>query len=272
VSVKPDLDGVPETALWTLWFRAVAARDDGGILDDPMAIETVEKLDYPFAERFGQLFPAHARIQALRVRTFDRAVREFLATHPEGTVVALGEGLETQFWRVDNGSVRWLTVDLPQSVALRRELFPAHERQRVFAGSALDPAWLDLVDPARGALVTAQGLLMYLQPADVHALIARCAERLPSNGMVFDAVPPWMAGEVRRGTATFQPPPLPWTLRPTDLAELKAIHPAISDVRDVRPPASPGLLGWLLPRLRYLPVLRRARPMVVALTFAPPAP
>jgi hypothetical protein len=34
-------------------------------------------------------------------------VRRFLVEHPEGTVVALGEGLETQFWRVDNGLVRW---------------------------------------------------------------------------------------------------------------------------------------------------------------------
>ena len=267
MSVKPDLDGVPETALWTLWFRAAAARADHPLLDDPMAIEAVDRLDYPFAERFGQLFPAHARVQALRVRTFDREVEDFLRRNPEGTVVALGEGLETQFWRVDNGSVRWLTVDLPQSVALRQQVLPTHERQRVFAGSALEPAWLDLVDPARGVLITAQGLLMYLQPDDVHALIARCAEGFPGQGMVFDAVPPWMGGEVRRGTPNFQPPPLPWTLRANDLGQLKDISPAIASVRDVRPPASPGLLGWLLPRLRYLPVLRRARPMVVALRF-----
>jgi hypothetical protein len=35
-------------------------------------------------------------------------VRRFVAQHPAGTVVALGEGLETQFWRVDN-------VHTPQS-------------------------------------------------------------------------------------------------------------------------------------------------------------
>ena len=73
-----------------------------------MSIEAVDRLDYPFAERFGQLFPAHARVQAVRVRTFDREVEDFLRQSPNGTVVALGEGLETQFWRVDNGSVRWL--------------------------------------------------------------------------------------------------------------------------------------------------------------------
>jgi hypothetical protein len=32
------------------------------------------------------------------------------------------------------------------------------------------------------------------------------------------------------------------------------------------------VLGWLLPRLRHVPVVRRARPMVVALQFILPAP
>lgn len=36
-------------------------------------------------------------------RAFDDAVRDFLAAHPDGTVVTLAEGLETQYWRVDNG-------------------------------------------------------------------------------------------------------------------------------------------------------------------------
>jgi hypothetical protein len=69
-------------------------------------------IDYPFAERFdGHGFLAQG--QALRVQRFDTEVRRFVAANPDGTVVALGEGLETQFWRVDNGRVHWVTVELP---------------------------------------------------------------------------------------------------------------------------------------------------------------
>jgi O-methyltransferase involved in polyketide biosynthesis len=265
--VRPELDGVAETALWTLWFRALAARGPDAALDDPVAVELVERIDYPFADRFGQLFPAHARIQAMRVRTFDAAVRRFLAVHPDGTVVALGEGLETQFWRVDNGTVRWLTVDLPGSVPLRRSLLPHGERQRVFAGSALDPSWMDLVDPERGVLITAQGLLMYLPPEQVHTLLATCAQRFPGAALVFDAVPPWLAGLAGRGTPRYQPPPLRWTLVPAKIGELAATVPGIAAATDVRPPAGPGFLGWLVPRLRYVPLLRRVRPVIVELRF-----
>lgn len=232
-----------------------------------MAVGIVERIDYPFAERFGKGFQLQPQIQALRVLTFDAQVRQFLRKHPKGTVVALGEGLETQFWRVDNGSVNWLTVDLPDSVALRRRLLPMGERQEVFAGSALDPKWTEMVDPAHGVIITAQGLLMYLQPERVREIISLCANAFPGGTMVFDSLPPWMAKAVLRVTGPFRPPPLPWTLRPGQVRGLKEFDPAIEKVIDVRPAQGSGLLGWLAPRMRYLPILRANRPVIVALHF-----
>jgi O-methyltransferase involved in polyketide biosynthesis len=69
------------------------------------------------------------------------------ASHAAGTVVALGERLKTQFWRLDNGQVRWLTVDLPEIVELRQPLLPDGPRQSSHSGSALDLKWLDGLDP-----------------------------------------------------------------------------------------------------------------------------
>ena len=108
-----DLSGVPETLLWTLYHRAVEARRPDAVLDDPKAVELVGRLDYPFEERFGSR-GALGQWQALRVACFDREIRRFLAQNPGGTVVALGEGLETQFWRVDDGTVNWIGVDVPE--------------------------------------------------------------------------------------------------------------------------------------------------------------
>ncbi|WP_020518904.1 class I SAM-dependent methyltransferase [Catelliglobosispora koreensis] len=261
MAVKPDLTGVPETALWTLWFRALAARR--GVLDDPLAASVVAQLDYPFADTFGDNFPFHAQAQAARVRTFDEGVRDFLRDYPKGTVVALGEGLETQFWRVDNGTMRWLTVDLPQSVALRQQLLPEDPRQSAFAGSALDDAWHDSIDKSDGVCITAQGLLMYLRPEEVHALFDRLATAFPGGTMLFDTIPPWMAGSIRRGSLRFTPPPLPWSLEPAELRTLKRY----GSVEDVRPAPAPGLPRKVAIVARYVPVVRNMRPMVVKLTF-----
>ena len=139
--VGVELEGVPETLLWTLYHRAVEARRRDAVLDDPLAIELVERLDYPFAERFGD-GSGLGQWQALRAATFDREVRRFAAAHPGGTVVALGEGLETQFWRVDDGRVGWVAVELPETAELRDRLLPGVRAPphggRLGAGRGLD--------------------------------------------------------------------------------------------------------------------------------------
>ena len=148
-------------------------------MDDPKAIELVERIDHPFQERFGK--GELAAWQGLRVRAFDNEIRRFITAHPDATVVALGEGLETQFWRVDNGRIRWVTVDLPESVALRRQLLPPGERERLIAASALDTAaWSD----TKPGLITAQGPPMYLDRDAIHALF----RAMPPAAVLFDLV------------------------------------------------------------------------------------
>lgn len=51
--VAVELERVPETLLWTLYHRAVEARRPDAVLRDPMAVELVDLIDFPFRERFG---------------------------------------------------------------------------------------------------------------------------------------------------------------------------------------------------------------------------
>jgi leucine carboxyl methyltransferase len=175
--VGVELQGIPETALWTLYMRASEAERPDSVIDDPQAVALLERIDFPFEERFGP--PRVGQWQALRARAFDDEIRRFLGAHPDGTVVALGEGLETGFWRSDNGRVSWLSVELPAMAALRRELLPQAPNLRLIERSALDEAWVGEVDPARGVLLTAQGLLMYFEPEQVHGLIDSTRRRFP---------------------------------------------------------------------------------------------
>jgi O-methyltransferase involved in polyketide biosynthesis len=261
VSVEPipvDLSGVPETLLGNLARRAAAART--GALQDPMAIQVVDRLDYDF----GALARG-ARLHAVRVATFDTAVRRFLSAHPAGTVVALGEGLETQFWRVDNGQVRWLTVDLPETMGLRHRLLPDGTRQSSHLGSALDLSWIDELQPADPILITAQGLLPYFERDQVHGLISGIAQRLPGALLVFDAVPKVMLDVVRRGSGHERDLAVElWTWL-FDRGERAAISylPGVAELRDVVPPLRPdpialgvAAIARLPRRLRYsLPVI-----------------
>ncbi|MGZ4454040.1 MAG: class I SAM-dependent methyltransferase [Nocardioides sp.] len=258
VKIRPEVTGIPETLLWTLYYRAQEAARPDGVLRDPLAVELVERIDYPFLERLGQ-GSGRAQWQGLRARTFDDQVHAFLATHPGATAVALGEGLETQFWRVDDGRVRWIGVDLPEAGELRRRLLPAHERRSQVDASVLDPAWLDTVDASRGVLFTAQGLLMYLERGEVHRLVSRLALRFPGGELVFDGVPRWTSAVTRRQAVSsggsLHAPPMPWAMDAGEAQALRAL-PGVARVRRLHPPGGRGLAHrWVLPAMDRLPGL-----------------
>ncbi|MEV4440145.1 class I SAM-dependent methyltransferase [Streptomyces sp. NPDC049577] len=273
--VRACLRGVPETALYTLYHRAAAARRLPGLLHDPLAAEALERCDYPFRQRFGRPSALVCRYLALRARFFDREVARFLALHPGAVVVALGEGLETQFWRVDDGRLRWLTVDLPEVVALRRAVLPHGERQWTAACSVLDPRWREHAVLGEGpVLLLAQGLFPYLRPADVTTLIGACADRFPGGTLAFDTLPPWFAGLSRHGRRLFGLPPMPFGAAPGRLHRLKARLPDVADLRHVPvsgPPYGPcrawAALEAVMRHGHRVPVVDRALPANVRVEF-----
>ncbi len=237
------LTGVSETALLTLNGRAHQARHPHAILDDPLAIQLADSIDYDF-DRFGR---RKGQEMALRSLAFDKAARAYLSEHPSATVVALAEGLQTSFWRLDaalrGARFRWLTVDFPPIIELRERLLPASDRIVTRAQSALDYSWMDDVDTADGVFITAEGLLMYLQPEEALGLISECAGRFPGGQMIFDLPPVLVkkfAPKGMRSSRHYRVPPMPFSLSPAQLADLAHTVPGIKTVHDLPMPRGRG--------------------------------
>jgi len=261
------LDGVSETALLTLHQRATEAARPDGIIDDPMAITLRDGLDYDYQD-FGRTHQA----TALRALVFDAATRDYLTVHPRATVVALAEGLQTSFWRVDNSEMTWLSVDLAPIIALRQQLLPTSGRLGYRAQSALDYSWMDAVDAAGGVLITAEGLFQYLTEDVVFALIAACADRFPHGQLVFDSVPRFLSAySQRRGfrlSADYTVPPMPFWFTADQYPRLQAI-PGIRAVRELRYPAGRGkLVPWVTRQSYRRPALARFRAPVTLVEFS----
>jgi O-methyltransferase involved in polyketide biosynthesis len=183
---KAEIVTLPETAMVTLWCRANEAQRSDALIDDPMAIRLTESIDYDFSK-----FSLAARQDlALRALAFDNNTHRYLSSHPKATVIALGEGMQTSFWRLDAAGLgdefRWLTVDLPTIVEIRERLLPHSPRISTSAQSVLDFTWMDRVNPQDGVFVTAEGLLPYLEPHEALGVIRECARRFPGGQMMFD--------------------------------------------------------------------------------------
>ena len=245
------LTGVSETALMTLYGRAYQAGQPDPIIDDPMAISLVESIDFDF-EKFGR----RGQEMALRSLAVDLCTIRYLATHPKATVVALAEGFQTSFWRLDRAlpaaQFKWVSVDLPPVIHLRQRLLPHSARITQLAQSALDYTWIDEVDNGDGVFVTAEGLLMYLQPQEAMGLIAECAKRFPGGQMFFDLPPTIVKKLARKGLRSskhYRVPPMPFSLSVHQLADLANTMPGVRAVHDLAMPKGRGLFfGTCTPR------------------------
>ncbi|MDL5158066.1 class I SAM-dependent methyltransferase [Actinomycetospora termitidis] len=252
-----SLTGVPETALWTLFNRATEPT-----FADPWAERLCEVLEYPYRQRFG----SPSQMHPLRARAFDAETVDFLDLHPDAVVVALGEGLQTSYWRIGR-EVPWVSVDLPEVQELRAALLPADTR--AVTGSALDPGWMDAVPVDRPAIVTAEGLLMYFSEADALGLIAACAARFPGGRMLFDTIPPWFSRRTLEGLAItehYTAPPMPWGISVPAMRRLRV--PGVAAVRELPWPSGRGLFRRPWPQVAMaLPWVGGQRPASWALDF-----
>jgi O-methyltransferase involved in polyketide biosynthesis len=189
--------------------------------------------------------------------------------------VALAEGLQTSFWRLQRAGVAdeltWYSVDLPPVIALREKLLPTDERIVPLAQSALDTSWMDRVDDTNGVFITAEGLLMYLEPNDALELIRACAARFPGGQMMFDSIPHWLSRRTLKGlrlSDRYTTPPMPFALSADEALALAGRIRRVRVARDIAMPPGRGIFRVLQhPVLDYVGLLRRNRPSFTLLEF-----
>ena len=265
------LDGVSATTLWTLHNRGTEAKRSDGVIRDPWAVSLLDAIDYDYL-KFGKPNQSHG----LRARAFDAVASDYLSAHPRAAVVALAEGLQTSFWRLARtglaDELTWYSVDLPPVMALREQLLPADDRIVPLAQSALDRSWMDRVDASHGVFITAEGLLMYLQPDDVIDLITDCAARFPGGRFMFDSVPHWFSRRTLKGlrlSDRYVAPPMPFGLTADEGLALAERIPGVRAARDIALPPGRGLFkvaAW--PPLDRVGAFHRARPSITLLEFS----
>ena len=180
------LGPVEETLLIPLYGRALETRKPHGLLSDPLSVRIVEQLDYDFSKWDG----APSMVGAtLRTLMFDQEVAAFLDVNPTGTVVEIGCGLNTRFERLDQGRARWIELDFPDVIALRRRFMGEGPRRTMLAADAASTGWLDAVARHGGPYCfVSEAALIYLDAPQVRAVALRLAQRFPGAWLVSDTM------------------------------------------------------------------------------------
>jgi O-methyltransferase involved in polyketide biosynthesis len=188
--MKVHLSNVEETLLIPLWGRAQSSRAHNSLLNDAKAIEIIDQIDYDFSKLARRQIFRRDFWFVIRAKQFDDKIRAYIAEHPRATVVNIGAGLDTTFYRIDNGSIRWYDIDLPNVIDIRRRLLPETDRTTSIAGSMFDPSWYSEIKHTQdGVFLMAVGVLFYFDAAQVRQFFLSLADNLPGAEIVFDTLP-----------------------------------------------------------------------------------
>ena len=185
----PEFNAVENTLFIPMLGRIYASEYFQNILYDEKALSLKDMLPKSLMET-GSQNQYTLLASASRSANMDRYIRDFLRRKPDGIIAELGCGLETTFYRNDDGHTRWYAVDLPDVMEYRKTLLPEPERQTYFADDAFSDDWLRRIRidaPDAPVLVTAGGLFHYFEEEKVLALL-RMLRSFGNMEVVFDSV------------------------------------------------------------------------------------
>ena len=199
--ISPQTESaLSETLLIPLWAKAVEYGRADALLQDAEAARMLGQIDYDFS-RFARARSSQPGCCA-RAALIDEVVQDFLGRHPQAVVVQLGAGLDARYERLGRPqNALWYDLDLPPVIALRHTLLPP-AGNHYLAASMFDTEWMDTVaGHGLPVLLVIEGVLMYFDEAQVRGFFDSVAQVLPGAALVFDILPPLMAGQARHHDA-----------------------------------------------------------------------
>lgn len=165
------LAGVSSTLLIPLYVRAQDAMQDNPILGDMKAIDIYYSLreKYDFSIFKGKKKSYYGILA--RATVMDREAKKFLMKYPNSIVISLGAGLDSRFYRIDQGKIEWYNVDFPEVIQLRERYFSPHERIHNIGRSLLDSDWVyEVKNKNKPILCMSEGVFMYFHIDEILAL------------------------------------------------------------------------------------------------------
>ena len=257
------LSGVPRTLLFPIYARAMEAQMQKPIIKDTYSVDMMEKIDFDFT--VFQNIPDSRGFSkkdlqtgiAVRTELLDNGVKAFFEAYPEGLAINMGCGFDARFFRLDNGSMHWLDVDLPEVIDIKKRIVDESDRYQMLSASVLEEGWLEdiQVDANKGILLIAEGTLMYFKEEEVKTLFNRLIEKFPKATFLFEIMGSALSGKIHPSTQCLNEDIIcPWGIQ--DYKTLEEWNPKLkliqSDIfidhhRD-RWSLFPRVFTWLFPR------------------------
>ena len=172
--------------LITLWAKATENQQRKPLLRDEKAAEIISKIDYDFS-KFKKASFSQAGV-CVRASLIDEEARAFIAAHPDAVVIQLGAGLDARYERLGCPPVtHWYDLDLPEVIAIRRQLLPETEKNTYLSLSLFDEEWIKTVKKHNApVLIILEGVLMYFDEEQVKTFFNMVCSQLNNTTILLE--------------------------------------------------------------------------------------
>lgn len=192
LNTTEKLNNISETMLITVWARAVETEQKKGLINDPIAVDTIKKIDYDFSA-FNKATMSQTGC-CIRSKLIDEHTLKFINQHPDAVIIQLGAGLDSRLQRLQNNNpqkldniTHWYDLDLPEPIAMRKALCPIHPKNTLLEMSLFDEAWIDKIQTHnKPVLIIIEGVLMYFEEEKVKQLFDTLCRRFEKTTVIFD--------------------------------------------------------------------------------------
>lgn len=199
--VKINLSDVSETLLIPLWARAYETTHiKNPLVRDERSVEMMNHIDYDFS-KFKNANKSQVGI-AVRSKILDRETKKFLTTNPNAVCINIGCGLDTRFYRVDNGQIHWYNLDFPEVMEIRKQFFEKNDRIHEIPCSCFDENWITNVKTSgKPVLFLMEGLSMYFTEEQMKDFFSMLIRHFPKAQILLEVMPPFLIKQQKRHDA-----------------------------------------------------------------------
>ena len=180
---------IQETTLITLAIRASETARPNARIKDMKAKEIIDTLGVDVS-RFDP-FMSHEGVVARTIMYGDQ-LKKLIRKYPDAVCINLGCGFDDKFSQVDNGTIRWFDVDLPDQIAVRRKVYEDQERCIMMDGDALDGAWTQNIPKAKMYIIVMEGVLEYFSKEQVKICLNMLCDSFPHGYLLAELHSPFL--------------------------------------------------------------------------------
>lgn len=260
---KISAEGIPESMLRTIYAMANESRREKPYLYDAKTVELAGRLEAGSLDEAEIKSSFMGKGALARAILLDKMVARYVKKHPDARVINLACGMDTRFYRVDNGRIRWYDLDLPDTIEVRKRLLQEDERVSMIGKSALDDSWAEEVEGEGPVLILAERLTMYLDRAKIQKIFGIIRRRFSEAEVFVEIASPYTVKNTYENVDGNSRPKYTWGAKSGKA--LVSITTGFKAVRDVSLMEGLKKMNPSYYLLKFFPPLRRLSNKVAVL-------